>query len=35
MKIAILGFGTVGKGVAEIILKKSTELTSKIVIKKY
>ena len=34
MKIAILGFGTVGKGVAEIILKKSTELTSKIVIKK-
>ena len=34
MKIAILGFGTVGRGVAEILLKESTELTSKIEIKK-
>ena len=34
MKIAILGFGTVGRGVAEILLNSSTELTSKITIKK-
>ena len=34
MKIAILGFGTVGRGVAEILLKKSTESTSKISIQK-
>jgi homoserine dehydrogenase len=34
MKIAILGFGTVGRGVAEILLNSSTELTSKIIIKK-
>ena len=33
MKIAILGFGTVGRGVAEILLKNSTESTSKIIIK--
>lgn len=33
MKIAILGFGTVGRGVAEILLKKSTESASKIIIK--
>jgi len=34
MKIAILGFGTVGRGVAEILLKKSTVSTSKISIKR-
>ena len=34
MKIAILGFGTVGRGVAEILIKESTELTSKIEIRK-
>ena len=33
MKIAILGFGTVGRGVAEILLKKSTDSASKIIIK--
>lgn len=34
MKIGILGFGTVGRGVAEILLKKSTDSTSKISIQK-
>ena len=34
MKIAILGFGTVGKGIAEILLKKTTEFTANLSIKK-